>query len=169
MENNCFVVYDENMPCEVDFQIVDKLYNIFTNDFIKNTTYFRNTPINVNKCKARDNDFKKYTETFYHIITIESHITNKRCFNRDRANRLHWIKPIIENESTLQNLKYFEYEEGKKGKGFYLWLDSEDYVVILRFPHKSYILITGFCVDRYKKQDFNRRYDAYLKNNKATV
>ena len=80
----------------------------------------------------------------------------------ERAKRLPWTKPTIENHSNPV-IKSWDYGEGNGRIRIYLWLENYDYVVILernrgRRKHLL-ILITAFYVEEYKKKDLQRRYE----------
>ena len=33
----------------------------------------------------------------FHLITRDNKYNDKRQYDRDRANRIHWVRPILEN------------------------------------------------------------------------
>jgi len=144
-----------------------KMYGIYLNDFIKNKTYFKGCEVKVNHDIVKDKEhgvFIYKDVSFNHIITRESKLSCKRVYDKDRANKIHWIKAIIDNhESPL--VKIFE----KKAKGhnnIFLWLECKSYIVILREIRQKYLLVTGYCVDKTEKIRFKKEYENYI--NKKT-
>jgi hypothetical protein len=75
-----------------------------------------------------------------------------------RANRIHWIKPILQHADDIRITK-FRYEENDGTKRNYYWYKSKKYMVVLQFLNPDYILITGFCVDDENAGYFQRRYN----------
>jgi len=111
---------------------------------------------------------------------IFNHITCKRLndetrtpgkYEEERAIRLPWIKPIIENcNEAHPSIKYYEkILDGELRK--YFWLDSEKYIVVLTegkdnklYLTTAYYLYNRKCSDRYRKE-----YKEYCRKLKKTL
>src|SRR5699024_5270772 len=81
---------------EIDEPTVDQkrqLYQIYQEEVCKIS--FKGDRIIVNNKPSRHPICRGKHQTFEHIITRKSQYTGKRDFDRERANRIHWIKPII--------------------------------------------------------------------------
>ncbi len=98
--------------------------------------------------------FAGYYEKFVHLVTRK--INRNREFRPERANRIHWIKPILENHND-QRITYFKFREYDNSIRDYFWYKTKDYLVVLEQVKSEYILITGFCVDRRNKRYFERK------------
>lgn len=112
--------------------------------------------------------FKRRMETFVHVITRESKYKNKREFDRDRANRIHWIRPILEN-SHLSCINVFERVNDKGENQHYYWCPKKDFVVILREIKPDLMLLTAFCVDDYNKNKFRNWYNEFHGHKKTPL
>lgn len=147
-----------------------KMYGIYLDDFVHSTLYFEGRVVMVNNAIVRDKRdgcFIRKQKTFDHIITRKNKYTGKRQYDRDRANKIHWVRTIIEN-STNPMIKRFEQidEEGKTA--ILLWYKDKDYVVILKEEKPDLLLVTGYCVDATERGRFNSEYEAY-KNKKTSL
>ena len=100
--------------------------------------------------------FSKYNEKFVHVITRKAN-TNKREFRPERANRIHWIRPIIEL-SYDKRITCFSYIESDGSIRDYFWFRSKMYIVIIENIGTECCLITGFCVDADNKDYYQRKY-----------
>lgn len=143
------------------------IYGIYLRDLVNSDLKYEGKKVVVNKALVQDKRegyFLKKQKTFDHIVTRKSQLTNKRKFDKDRANKIHWIKCIIENSSNTL-IKKYEVLKDKK-KSIILWLQSKKYVVILREEEPNVLLVTGYCVDQTEEARFNSEYKQYI--NKKT-
>jgi len=154
-------------------RIFDVLYEIFHDDFIRNKT-FLNKNIFIDPQSNKKEDGKELS--FWHLTTRKQRYYKKdgnrtvkmeeRLTDYDRAARIHWIKPIIENGLTAQNIKLFYKKEttGKKPIRLYLWAYDEDFVVILqKLGKSSSFLVTSFYIThQHKRADFQKSYEKYV-------
>lgn len=101
-------------------------------------------------------------EKFVHIITRDSKedkrkISRKiRKFSSERAMRVHWIKPILENASD-KRITRFKYIENSGREREYFWYRAKGYMVILEYVNPNFALITGFCVDSSNQAYYLRK------------
>lgn len=158
----------------------DVLYDIFYDDFIANKTFLNDT-IRIDPQSHKKEDGKELS--FWHLTTrTQTHykkegnriVANKeRLLDFDRAKRIHWIKPIIDNASIAQNVKLFYRKEtkGKKPIRLYLWVEDEDFVVILqKLGKSSSFLVTSFYITHQRKRDdFQKYYKAYIGKTNADL
>ena len=63
-------------------------------------------------------------------------MTGKRVFDYQRANRVHWIRPILEQRIDPR-IKYFQYTEGDGALRDYYWYDNKNYIVIVEQIKKN--------------------------------
>ena len=97
---------------------VPELFKIFKRDFIDNVTYFMAYPVII----PRPREGEIYPEIFWHIISRQEQKGSKsndtRGIDYERAKRLCWIKPIIQNfrdeEITCWKTKEFDKKAGKE-------------------------------------------------------
>lgn len=142
--------------------VLNELYTIFKKDFIESKVFYQNLKVIYDKRKLWGNK----EEAFWHLITKED-TKAVRIPAYDRAKRLPWARPTIENHDKPE-VKVWDYLEGNGKVRIYLWLENYDYAVILeRGKGKRkhlVILITGFYVERWKRKDLLRRYQKRAQN-----
>jgi hypothetical protein len=106
--------------------VVNKLYNIFHRDFIKN--HPKLSGMNV----WHDRTVKPgetYEVSFWHLIERDHDKQGSRSFDPRRAERLPWCAPTL-NNSQKPEVRYWICNEGGK-LTCYVWLKDYDYVVLL--------------------------------------
>ncbi|MDP2303304.1 MAG: hypothetical protein Q8N03_12865 [Ignavibacteria bacterium] len=138
---------------------IDLLYRIFMDDFQNNSFFINNKKVIIKNYPSKLKGFEKYCDSFVHIITWVSKMKGKRVFDFRRANRVHWVKPILEQRSDPR-IKYFQYAEGDGALRDYYWFDEKDYVVIIEQITAEFLLVTGFVIDNRNR--FQKRYEKYL-------
>lgn len=116
-----------------------------------------------NQYSCTDCSYKGKEDIFNHLTCYDN--LNQRIpgiFDLQRAIRIAWIRPIIEN---YQNADILFWEEPYKNKGFslYFWLKDSDYLVILRRPKNNLLfLTTAFYVDKTSNyaRNLENKYNA---------
>lgn len=154
------LIIDFEVCCKRE-EIYDFLYNIFKSDFIDNRCYLANK-IYINPQSHKKIDGKE--EIFWHIISRKNTKTKKREFDKKRASRIRWIKPIILNYDS-DEIKMFYHLEASGKIRLYLWAYKRDFIVILqKLGSKDSYLVTSFYIDKnFNREDYNKRYEAYIK------
>lgn len=153
-------------------KIFDELYTYFSRDFLEEDTYL-NSSIYINPRRFRKDQGKELD--FWHLTTKENIYYKKDENNRQkkvierlldprRAERIEWIKKIIENH-TISDIKLFYHQESnaKRDIRLYLWLEEHDFVVILqKLGKSSSFLVTSFYVTHDgKREEYKNRYEIY--------
>ena len=106
--------------------------------------------------------FDGLLEKFVHVITRDAKedkrkISKKiREFRSERALRIHWIKPILENASD-RRITRFRYTENSNREREYFWYRAKGYMVIVEYINPNFSLITGFCVDQSNQAYYMRK------------
>lgn len=150
----------------------DELYGIYRKMFIENVMFFDGKPIKVKVYPM----FEKYETSFIHLICKQENINsidpNDREPDLRRAERLHWIKEIIEKYPCLEKcieceglLLYKEYYKNRvRVKIFF---PKERYIIILEDRCNYYLLITAFYIEETYEdkviQKIYKRYNEYKK------
>lgn len=92
------ILFDED-DLDIDAPTNDQLYIIyghFLDNFPKTPLIYKRRRVIFNTNRSRHPFFKGKFEGFVHVVTRKSQYTDKRQYDRDRANRVHWIKPILD-------------------------------------------------------------------------
>lgn len=144
----------------------------FCVDFIDNKTYLNST-IYINPQTYKKEDGKE--KSFWHLTSREQYYQVKegnrtvprkeRLPDFARAERLEWVKLIIENHADPQ-IKLFYHKEttDKKPIRLYLWLYQKDFVVILqKLGANDSFLVTSFYITYDGKRDeYQERFEKYV-------
>lgn len=137
-----------------------QMYGIFLNDIVKNPIMIGGTELSYNRNISRHPVCRGKMQAFEHLITRESKYKGKRDFDRERANKIHWIRPIIVNASDAR-IKYFERLNDRGYNQLYYWYEERGFMVIVRELKPGLILITSFSVDALERPMYKRWYNLY--------
>jgi hypothetical protein len=136
---------------------VDDYYAAFTDDFLtppKPT--FQGRPVLVSRYIGPADEGKE--AKFWHLITKE-HKDGGRDPDPNRAERINWIRWLIENHQHFKTWKYLEVA-AKTEYRWYIWAEADNFLVILgERDDGCYNLITSFWVETWNKAKLNKKYD----------
>lgn len=154
-----FDIEDLNIDLPTPNQLF-RMYGIFLNDFVNNKLTVLGKELTVNTSTSKHRDFKNKAETFVHVVTRESKYSQKRQYDRDRANRIHWIRPILENANDPR-IKCFQRLNKDNENQHYFYYEDEAFMVILREVNPNLAVVTAFCVDPIEKYMYSSWYREY--------
>jgi len=137
-----------------------KMYGIFLNDFHKNPLLHNGKKVIINVNRSRHPLFRGKFETFVHVVTRDNKYNDKRQYDRDRANRIHWIRPVLEHHKNPR-ISCFERTDEKGNNQYYYWLQERSFMIILREISAELLLLTAFCVDDFNKAQYRRYLNEY--------
>lgn len=140
-----------------------KMYGIFLTDFEKNPIVINRVQLSYNRNKSKHPICRGKFAAFEHVITRESKHKGKRDFDKERANKIHWIKPIIENVKD-NRIKYFERANDDGYNQQYYYYEEKGFIVIIRELKPDLLLITSFSVDVLEKPRYKDWYNEYSGN-----
>lgn len=153
---------EEELIKEFNNEQIDVFYDIFTNDFVTNSVLIDGRKIKIAPTNSKVEEFKEYNETFHHIITRDT--SHGRIYTADRANRIHWIKPILEN-SKDKAILYYKWKDDKNVCKEHFWFFKRDFMVVLKPLSTDVMIVTAFCVDADEKATYFERYKDYVDGN----
>lgn len=137
-----------------------ELYGVFKKDMIDEPIHINGVQVAYNKKKSRHPLFRGKPEGFEHICTRKSDLSGKRYFDPERANKIHWIKPVV-NYKEDARVHYFERVHANGKNQQHYWLHEKDYVVIIREITDTLQLVTAFKVDDIKRVKYKNLYNEY--------
>lgn len=137
-----------------------RIYGIFLNDFHKNPLILNGRRITFNTNKSRHPQFKGKYQGFVHLITRDNKYNDKRQYDRDRANRIHWVRLILEN-CQRPIVSYFEEYNSDAVKQYFYWVQPLDFIIILREVSTDLLLVTAYCVDNYNKTQYRNKLNNF--------
>ena len=162
---------------------IEELFAIFKKDFIDTQTclakYEQSFNINVKKENYCPCPFGKTPkpERFWHIITKDEYnpkARNNPCLNTKernrkydvaRAKRIHWIKIIIDNWQSDEDIKHFYQRRGNK-RNLIIWHIKRDFLVIIRKESNSSdrFLISSYLIFRSEIKRYEKQLKEYEEN-----
>jgi hypothetical protein len=137
-----------------------KMYGIFLDDFKNNQIRINGVALKFNTNISKHPVCRGKYVGFEHIITRESKYKGKRDFDKERANKIHWIRPIIEQVSDPR-IKYFEKINNEGYNQQYYWYEEKGFIIIIRELNPDLLLITAFSIDTYNKHKYKLLYGEY--------
>ena len=140
---------------------IDHIFSLFKRDFISTTPIFKGKEV----FHDRHDDGGR-PATFVHVTTEENRITKQRELSLRRCERIAWIKAIIEH--TNDPLVFVWEKEQRTSEGMttrtYLFLEQENFLVILQEIIHNHFIITAIYVDNpNQKNKHLKSYRAFQK------
>jgi len=143
---------------------LEQLFQEFKRDFIDGVLVVDGLNVKVILKNARVEGMEAYPETFVHLITRKS-TGGKRVFDRHRANKIHWVRCILENRLE-EEITYFEYPEEDGTIRNYYWFREGCFLVIMEKITPDYLIVTSFHIDNtHNEKYFEKRYQWYCNQN----
>lgn len=137
-----------------------QMYGIFLNDIARNPIILNGKELKYNSNKSNHPICRGKAQAFEHVITRKSKISGKRNFDRERANKIHWIRPILLNANDVR-IKYFERINDDGENQHFYWYQEKSFIIIIREIQPDILLITSFSVDTLERNNFKIWYDKY--------
>lgn len=113
------------------------LYAVFQREIQQGQLVFQGLPIVWNTGIKNDGYGYGYPEGFWHLIERKNQQTGEREWDPRRAERLSWFAAVLNNASAPE-VTWFKYQEGDGKINTYLWLQEEDYVIVLLEQKRSW-------------------------------
>ena len=142
---------------------IKEVYAIFERDFKKSRPSFRGLAVTYD---ARMEDGRE--AGFWHIVQRDDAAAGERLPDFKRCGRIPWPRSIIEHPADSA-VSIWENERKKTDSSrqtrILVWLEDEDYLVVLGDKKNYMILVTAYCVDQesYKRKLRKERDEYYEK------
>lgn len=141
---------------------LDELYAFFKSDFINNQPVFRGRRLGLKRFPLS----KGKEATFWHLIS-EGKTEDERTIDIRRCERIRWPRPTIEHE-VEPVVKIWE-QERRGEKRIILWLENEEYLVVLAVRNEYVLPWTAFLVTLpHEKRKRQKEYEEYQRKIRAT-
>ena len=135
----------------------EALYAIFCRDFKERRVFFRGQPLGLKRHPLSAGK----EATFWHF-TCEGQIEANRLPDLRRCERIGWPLPIIERADDSA-VKVWE-NERKGERGACLWVEEEDYLVILRIREGYVLPWTAYLVQQeHRKRKLQKEYESFMR------
>lgn len=154
-----------------DSKAFDHVYGFFERDFKTQKTHLAKTIYLDPGAQGIQNGRER---VFWHITTREekkkvkegNRIVEKksRPLDRNRASRIQWIRPMLQNH-VHGDIKLFYRKEsaGKRPIRLYLWAHQRDFVVIVQKlgASRAFLVTTFYITETYKRTSYNKLHKEY--------
>lgn len=131
------------------------VYALFERDFVHDKPIYDGERLGLKRYPEHDGK----SATFWHLIS-EGSIESERTPNIGRCERIEWPSSII-NAVPNQHLKVW-IEQRKGEDRIHIWLESENYLVVLNKRTNYILLWTAFHIEReHEKRKYEKRWLKY--------
>lgn len=136
---------------------LEAVYAYFKLDLVDESVYFQGNRIALKKHPQ----FQDKEYVFWHV-TSEGNVEEERIPDFRRCERIRWIRPIIEradaNDSAIKVWK----NQRKGDQRICLWLEQENYLVVLAERQGYTLLWTAYLTDRnHTRAKLLKEYNTY--------
>lgn len=134
---------------------VDELYAVFVQEIVHGGLQFQGLPV---KSQYRPpTDGKGFG--FWHIVS-NGPSEAERLPDLRRCERIRWVAWVIKNVESEPGISWWE---NKRGSNFHvvLWLEEEDFAVILAKRNGYFMLRSAYTVDAHRKKSFRREREEF--------
>lgn len=151
---------DEELDASFNKGQVDVLFEQFKTDFVYDPFTVDGKVIKLFHQKSKIAQYADYSESFTHIISRESHFAGGRLYDCQRANRIHWIRPVLLAHPNKE-IFYYRWKDDKGVCKHHYWYFSKDFMVVTVDIAADLRIVTTFCVDKDQKKVFYERYSDF--------
>ncbi|MRD48673.1 hypothetical protein GHT07_15395 [Caenimonas koreensis DSM 17982] len=131
------------------------LYEAFKDDFVHAKPVYRGTALSMKRIPIS----KGKEATFWHIISDGADEAN-RLINFRRCERIRWARALVEN-SEKPEVKMWVAEKSHENR-IHLWLEEDDFVVVIADRGTYLLFWTAYHVDRdHQRRKLLREYTEY--------
>ena len=142
---------------------IENIFSIFKRDFIDTAPFLHDKVIFFDR-----KDDNGRPAAFLHITTEEDKATGCRNISLRRCERIEWVRAIIEHidDPAVLYWKKEQYTARRWATRTYLFLEQENFLVVLEEMTNGNLLITAIYVDLpHQKRKHLRDCEAYKKAN----
>lgn len=152
--------YFKDISAQLEHTQLKELHERFIADFVGNKTSINGKDIYIEQGEVKISEYKGYNKSFYHIVTRYLKSNNTRIYECERANRVHWVKPILESH-PCKDILYYKFRDARGYCSEHFWAIHKKFMVVLRDTAPGKQIVTSFCVDDGEKDKYFSRYAAY--------
>lgn len=144
----------------------NRAYNIYKKEIVDSILNFKGKKVITREYPIEDGK----VQSFFHIISEQNKNGLKiRLYKNERVKFIPYISEIIKNYYKCENciescskIKVWSAPYKNKIYRTKLYLEDEDYIIILEERKEYYLLISAYVVDRLdRKEDLLKEYNKY--------
>lgn len=134
---------------------VEDLYAIYQDELVHGGLEFRDFPV---KTQYRPPSLGK-GYGFWHVIS-DGPEEEGRIPDLRRCERIRWIAWMIRNVDTDARISWWRNKRGANTH-IVLWMETEDFVVVLAERQGYYLLKTAYCLKAHRRKSFEKERAAF--------
>jgi hypothetical protein len=136
---------------------IEAIYACFKTDFVDDKPMFQGRLLRLKRFPLTDGK----ESTFWHMIS-EGKEEENRTPDLRRCERIKWPRPVIEHDAD-DIIKIWWNERGNE-KRICLWMECENYLIVLSDRTDYILLWTAYLVDRpHQQKKLRKEYESYWK------
>ncbi len=133
----------------------EALYRVFVDEVVRSGLTFRGVRV---FCQFRPPTRGKHYG-FWHLIS-EGETEEDRVPDLRRCERIRWVPWVIRSAEADAGVSWWENRRGSNTH-VVLWVEEEDFVVVLAKRSDYYLLKTAYCVEKsHRRETLRRERDA---------
>ena len=137
---------------------VERLYEVFTEDFIDSTPRFEGQPVRLKRHPVE----RGKEATFWHLIS-SGRTEADRIPEMRRCERIGWPRALIEAMPSDRVRVWHNQRPG--GERIVIALEDFSYIVVLSVRRRQLVLWTAYCVeDDHRRKKMRREWQKSQKN-----
>lgn len=138
---------------------VEEVYDCFQrdllDDFNRRRLRFEGVPLSLRRHPLiRDKE-----ASFWHLVSTGD-LEEERLPDLRRCERIAWTRAVLDNAND-SSIKRWENTRGIN-TNICLWLEAENYLVILGKRNGYVLLLTAYVVEDYRRKKLEREYKEYI-------
>jgi len=135
---------------------VEEVYDIYSVTIFKGNLLLENKPV---RCRHHPPS-KGKGYGFWHVVQ-EGKVEDDRIPDLRRCERIRWISWMIQQVGKNPEITWWEESRGTEEDRL-LWLEAEDYLIILSKRNDYWLLKTAYMTNRHhKRTTLRKNRDAY--------
>lgn len=145
-------------------KFIEAVYDCFKRDFLDDFNRRKLQFEGVTLSLRRHPLVRGKEASFWHLVSTGD-IEDDRLPDFDRCERIGWAKATLDNADDSA-VKRWENTRGSN-TNICLWLDDENYLVVLGKRNGYVLLLSAYCVEEYRRKKLNREYQEYISSLKS--
>lgn len=140
-------------------KFIEEVYNCFVRDFLDDFNRRQLQFENITLSLRRHPLVRGKEASFWHLVSTGK-IEDERLIDFDRCEYIGWARAIIDNANDPEIKRWENTRDGNTN--ICLWLESENYIVVLGKRNGYYLLLTAYFAQDYKRKKFQKEYENFI-------
>jgi len=135
---------------------IERVYEVYTDTILNSGLAVNNIPV-----RPRYTPVSQGKEFGFWHVTSEGEVEEERAPDLRRCERIRWLEWTISNFTQYAQVSHWNEKKGSK-RDKIIWIESEQYVVVLSERRDYWLLKTAYLADKSGKiRQLTRNRDKY--------